>query len=161
MPPLLQYTPCIMTSALHATEAAYDSAVQAPPGEEESQVQTRVCAPASGAQGTKSLKVSKGFKRRASGGSGGSTKINKKPTGEVEESSVMARLTLLEDKIKREDARKTAEFAATLLGNPHMPTHVSHAAEKILLDFLGCASTSKASAVPSSIPDPSSSDDSI
>ena len=103
-----------------------------------------------------------GFKRRASRGIGGSTKINKKFAVEVEESLVLARLTLLEDNnIKREDARQTAEFAATLLGNPQMPTHVSQAFEKVLLDFLGCAATSKANAVPNSIRDPSSFDDSI
>ena len=127
---------------LHA-EAAYDSGVLGPPSQEPGKLTPAarntgaVCAPTSGAQGTKRLKVQK---KRKSGGGSTSAGLGVAASKDVGGEEV-TRLAILQQKVGEDTARKKAKFASQVLQSQNLPAMVTEAAQKVLLEYFNCPST--------------------
>jgi len=120
-----------------------------------------MCAPASGAQGVKRMKVGRGAGRRKSGGTSSSTAAR----GDTSATPQVTKVEVLRDKVEHDRRRKDAAFAREVFGDKNMPSTVTAAAEKMLLEFFGCSSTTEATPhctpVEAAVPPPSSDSDSL
>lgn len=97
-------------------------------------VEGQMCAPASGPQGVKRMKVSRGKHVKRSNSSSA--------TGKSDLLNTMTKIDVMREKFRDEKMRQDAAFAKEVYADPNMPEEVRGAARDMLLRFFGCGTSS-------------------
>lgn len=122
-----------------ASDEGFDAGVNAGGNSGEApNVEGKICAPASGAQGVKRMKVSKGKHVHRCD----SSNVMDSVSGKKDTVNTLTKIDVMREKFRDEKMRHDAAFARDVYADPNMPEEIRGAARDMLLRFFGCATSS-------------------